>query len=102
MRELLIGTRELATQLSGLVDDNEAQLGPALEDLDRVATILKDNRDNIDDSLRLLAPYFRLVTATMGNGGWLDAYVCGLFDEDSVPVIDSEALRDCDPGRGAP
>jgi phospholipid/cholesterol/gamma-HCH transport system substrate-binding protein len=76
---LLAGTRDLAAQLSGLVADNTAQLRPALDQLDRVNEVLQRNRDNLNRSLQLAGPYYRLLGNAGGNGRWMDMYVCGLI-----------------------
>ncbi len=76
---LLVGTRDLSTQLSGLVADNSARLRPALEKLDVVAAILQRHTENIDRSLRLAGPYFRVLTDSAGSGRWIDSYLCGLM-----------------------
>ncbi|MGW4206953.1 MCE family protein [Lentzea sp. NPDC004789] len=76
---LLTGTRDLARELSGLVQDNQNQLKPALEQLGRVTTILQRNQDNLDRSLSLLAPFYRVFANTLGNGRWFDTYICGLL-----------------------
>ncbi|WP_158844915.1 MCE family protein [Saccharothrix deserti] len=76
---LLNGTRELSKELSGLVADNSAQLRPALEQLDRVATMLQRNQDTIDRSLALMAPFYRVFANVLGNGRWFDVYICGLL-----------------------
>jgi phospholipid/cholesterol/gamma-HCH transport system substrate-binding protein len=34
----------------------------------------------------------------MGNGRWVDSYVCGLFGSDDTPVLDNDVVRDCHPG----
>ncbi|MEV7627913.1 MCE family protein [Actinoplanes sp. NPDC089786] len=78
---LLTGTRQLAAQISGLVADNTATLGPALAALDRVTDVLQRNQDNLTRALALAGPYYRLVGNSIGNGRWFDAYLCGL-----VPV----------------
>ncbi|HEV2371885.1 MAG TPA: MCE family protein, partial [Streptosporangiaceae bacterium] len=44
---LLIGTQQLATQLSGLVGDDQARLHPALATLNQVATLLTENQANL-------------------------------------------------------
>ncbi|ONI84259.1 ABC transporter substrate-binding protein [Actinosynnema sp. ALI-1.44] len=75
---LLAGTRELAKQLGGVVADNQAQLGPALAQLERVTTVLQRNQDNLDRGLRLAGPFYRLIGNAVGNGRWIDTYVCGL------------------------
>lgn len=76
---LLTGTRDLSRQLSGLVQDNQNQLKPALEQLGRVTTILQRNQDNLDRSLALMAPFYRVFANTLGNGRWFDTYICGLL-----------------------
>ncbi|MFD1148133.1 MCE family protein [Saccharothrix hoggarensis] len=76
---LLTGTRELSRELSGLVADNSAQLRPALEQLDRVATMLQRNQDTLNRSLALMGPFYRVFANTLGNGRWFDTYICGLL-----------------------
>jgi phospholipid/cholesterol/gamma-HCH transport system substrate-binding protein len=76
---LLNGTRQLSKELSGLVADNSAQLRPALEQLDRVTTMLQRNQDSLDRSLALMGPFFRVFANTLGNGRWFDVYICGLL-----------------------
>jgi phospholipid/cholesterol/gamma-HCH transport system substrate-binding protein len=77
--ELLNGTRALSVQLQGLVADNNAQLKPALQQLDRVATILQRNQDNLAKSLQQMVPFYRLFANALGNGRWFDTYICGLL-----------------------
>jgi phospholipid/cholesterol/gamma-HCH transport system substrate-binding protein len=76
---LLTGTKTLADELRGLVADNQAQLGPALQELDRVTAILANNQDNLGESLRSLAPYVRMFNNVIGNGRWFEGYICGLL-----------------------
>jgi phospholipid/cholesterol/gamma-HCH transport system substrate-binding protein len=76
---LLTGARDLSRQLTGLVADNTALLRPALEKLDKVSTVLQRNQDNLGHSLQNLAPFYRVFTNALGNGRWLDVYVCGLL-----------------------
>ena len=92
IHDLLVGTTDLSTQLSGLVADNQRQLAPALSKLDTVTGILQRYTDNLDASLKLAGPYFRLVNNATGSGRWIDNYLCGL-------VAENPAL--CMPPRGA-
>ncbi|WP_336321921.1 MCE family protein [Streptomyces lavendofoliae] len=78
IHQLLTGARNLGTQLTGLVRDNERQLGPTLSALGRVTGVLLENRESLDRTLALAGPYYRLVGNTLGNGRWFDTYVCGL------------------------
>jgi phospholipid/cholesterol/gamma-HCH transport system substrate-binding protein len=82
---LLTGTQALSTQLSGLVADDSARLRPMLAELDRVTDVLRRNENNLDRALALAGPYYRLVGNTLGNGRWMDAYVCGLIPAADVP-----------------
>ncbi|KOX23681.1 ABC transporter substrate-binding protein [Saccharothrix sp. NRRL B-16348] len=88
---LLDGTRELSRQLSGLVADNSEQLRPALEQLERVTDVLRNNQDALDRGLALAGPYYRVLNNSLGNGQWVDTYLCGL-------VVDPGARRDCPTG----
>ena len=86
---LLSGSKELATQLQGLVQDNNHQLGPTLTQLDQVTATLQRNQSNLDKGLALIGPYYRLLDNALGNGRWIDTYLCGL-----VPATPG---RDCTP-----
>lgn len=98
VHQMLVGTQRLGTQVRGLIEDNQRQLTPALTKLDDVAEILQSNQQHLDTSLKMLGPYYRMLASTMGNGHWIDAYLCGLFDNTGAPVLDNEALRNCHPG----
>lgn len=97
---LLRGTRELSHQLVGLVSDNNATLGPALTQLDRIATILQRNQGNLDNALRLIGPYYTLLNDAVGSGPWLDVYLCGLFAPNGDPQLNATAERNCSPQAG--
>jgi len=87
IHDLLTGTTDLASQLSGLVADNQRQLAPALSQLDSVTGILQRYTKNIDDSLKLAGPYFRLVDNATGSGRWIDNYLCGLQEDNRDPCV---------------
>ncbi|MFG2090899.1 MCE family protein [Spirillospora sp. NPDC048824] len=74
---MLVGTRDLANELVGLVDDNRRTLGPTLASLGKVTDLLERNQKNLDRTLETAAPYLRLVGNTTGNGRWIDGYLCG-------------------------
>ncbi len=81
IHQLLTGARDLAEQVSGLVADNTEQLAPTLEALNEVTDILQRHRDDLDRTLELAGPYFRVVNNAVGSGRWLDVYLCGLVPE---------------------
>ena len=82
---LLTGTQALATQISGLVAEDSARLGPALAELSQVTDVLQRNQANLSQALSLAGPYYRLVGNSLGNGRWLDTYVCGLIPHSALP-----------------
>ena len=75
---LLVNTTALSTQLEGLVSDNQKTLGPLLDNLHGVLSLLQANQDNLDRSLQLLAPFYRVFANAVGNGRWFDNYICNL------------------------
>ena len=52
-----------------------ADLEPALDHLDNVVDMLLKNQENLDNSLRLMAPFYRVFASTLGNGPWFDTYI---------------------------
>lgn len=97
---LLTGTERLGRELQGLVEDNEATLAPALAELDEVARVLQRNQDNLNAAVRAIGPYYRTVVSAMGSGHWIDSYICGLFDENGVPLLENDVERNCEPVPG--
>ncbi|WP_277681390.1 MCE family protein [Saccharomonospora azurea] len=87
IHQLLTGARDLAEQISGLVADNAEQLGPTLDSLNDVTDILQRHRDDLDRTLELAGPYFRVVNNAVGSGRWLDAYLCGLVPDNRAPCV---------------
>jgi phospholipid/cholesterol/gamma-HCH transport system substrate-binding protein len=85
IHRLLVTASGLAVQLTGLVADNRQQLGPALDRLDRVVTLLKRNQTSLERGIELLAPFARLFANTVGNGRWFDSYVQNLVSVPPVP-----------------
>ncbi|MGC5531192.1 MCE family protein [Streptomyces sp. SR-10] len=83
---LLTGTRDLGTQLTGLVRDNDKQLGPTLRSLGRVTAVLVKNRKSLDKVLAMTGSYSRLIGNTLGSGRWFDNYVCGVVPKNYLPA----------------
>jgi phospholipid/cholesterol/gamma-HCH transport system substrate-binding protein len=75
IHNLLVATQQLSGQLRGLVADTRADLGPALAQLSDVLAVLKKNEENIDESIRLMAPFYRVFANTLGNGSWWDSFI---------------------------
>jgi phospholipid/cholesterol/gamma-HCH transport system substrate-binding protein len=79
IHDLLVTSTQLATQISGLVADNRARLGPALDHLHDVLAILQRNRDNLDQTVAKMAPFIDAFTNVLGNGRWFDSFLDGLL-----------------------
>lgn len=84
--DLLEGVRTLSVQLRGVVADNQEQLRPALETVDKVLGVLEDHRDNIGEILDKEAVFIRVFGNALGNGRWLDNYLCGLIPPATSPL----------------
>lgn len=83
--DLLTGTKHLATELSGVVDDNQGKLDPMLRALDTVTATLEAHKNDLDKALGLLGPYYRQLGNALGNGHWFDSYLCGLVPKNYLP-----------------
>lgn len=89
IHQLLVSTSTLSTELTALVRQSRGDLKPALTQLKRVLDVLGKNEDNIDNSLRLMAPFYRVFANTLGNGPWFDTYIQNL---PPVPSVRSGGL----------
>jgi phospholipid/cholesterol/gamma-HCH transport system substrate-binding protein len=87
VHNLLVATSRLSVQLTGLVRDTRADLQPALDHLDNVVDVLNKNQDNLDNSLRLMGPFYRVFANTLGNGPWFDTYIQNLPPAPALPTL---------------
>ena len=78
INSLLVSTSQLSAQLVGLVRDNEAQLAPALRQLEQVTRFLQRNETSLERTIANMAPFIRLFTNVLGTGRWFDTYVQNL------------------------
>ncbi|MEQ6900625.1 MCE family protein [Nocardioides sp. YIM 152588] len=78
IHDLLVATSDLSTELTSLVKETRGDLKPALDHLESVVDVLVKNEDNLDNSLRLAAPFYRVFASTLGNGPWFDTYIYNL------------------------
>ena len=75
VHELLVSTTTLSTELTTLIRQSRADLAPALAHLENVVAVLNKNEDNLDSSLRLMAPFYRVFANTLGTGPWFDTWI---------------------------
>jgi phospholipid/cholesterol/gamma-HCH transport system substrate-binding protein len=75
IHNLLVSTTRLSKELTLLVQQSRADLKPALTHLENVVAVLNKNEDNLDNSLRLMAPFYRVFANTLGTGPWFDTWI---------------------------
>ena len=85
VHNLLVATSQLSQELTALVKSTRADLKPALDHLDNVVDVLRKNQENLDNSLRLMAPFYRVFASTLGTGPWFDTYI-----QNMPPVPDTK------------
>jgi len=73
--DLLANTSAVSKQLVGLVADNEKELAPALEHLNKVNEVLVKNRDNLAKAIPGAAKYQTTLGEAVSSGFYYTAYV---------------------------
>ena len=87
VHNLLVSTASLGKELTALVKQSRADLAPALTHTEHVLNVLNKNQKNLDLSLRLMAPFYRVFANTLGNGPWFDNYVQNLPPGPQLPRV---------------
>jgi phospholipid/cholesterol/gamma-HCH transport system substrate-binding protein len=82
---LLVSTSGFSQEITLLVKQSRADLKPALSNLEGVVKTLIKNQANLDESLRLMAPFYRVFANTLGSGPWFDTWISNL---PPVPATD--------------
>ena len=70
--------RKLAIQLRGVATDNQAQLKPALKEVDDLLSLLNSKDKELKATLNALGPYASILGNIIGTGPWFDAYAVNL------------------------
>ena len=78
IHNILVSTVTLSQELTALVRQSRADLKPALTHLESVLAVINKNEDNLDRSLELMAPFYRVFANVFGNGPWWDTYIQNL------------------------
>ena len=86
---LLSATSAVSQELTGVVADNEKELAPTLERLNRVTAMLEKNRDNLAKILPGAAKYYLTQGEIVSNGAYYNAFVPNLiFGQLLQPFLD--------------
>ena len=75
VHDLLVSSTTLSKELTTLIRQSREDLKPALAHLENVIAVLNKNEDNLDSSLRLMAPFYRVFANTLGTGPWFDTWI---------------------------
>lgn len=87
VHRLLVSSDQLSRELTTLVQQSRADIGPALRNLKSVVDVLRKNSANLDNSLQLMAPFYRLFTNVLGNGPWFENWITNLPPANGTPSV---------------
>lgn len=80
----------VSRQLAGFINDNRAQLHPALDRLNGALTIVDDRKAKIQQSIKLLSSYAMSLGESVASGPFFKTYVVNLLPGQFLqPFIDS-------------
>lgn len=75
---LIADTSALAQHITGLINENQAELKPTLDKLNSVTAVLEKNRDNLAKALPGLAKYETGLSELVANGPYYVGYIPNL------------------------
>jgi phospholipid/cholesterol/gamma-HCH transport system substrate-binding protein len=80
----------LAHQLSGFIDENRAQLKPALDKLNGVLTIIDNRKGEVQSSIKKLNAYAMSLGESVSSGPFFKAYLANLLPGQFIqPFVDA-------------
>ncbi|MDX2971698.1 MCE family protein [Kribbella solani] len=86
IHQLLVSTQALSAQITALVRENRKDLAPTLQKVNAVLAVLLKNQNDLDASIKGLAPFVRVFTNTLGTGPWFDTYLQNLAPVPEIPL----------------
>lgn len=86
IQRLFVTVSALADELSGVVQDNQRQLKPALKQLNSVLAMLRKNEGNLVSILRQFGPYATRLGSAISSGPFWDAYIQNLIPGNLIPL----------------
>jgi phospholipid/cholesterol/gamma-HCH transport system substrate-binding protein len=84
----------LARQLSGFIDENRAQLRPALDKLNGVLTIVDNRKGQLQKSIKLLNAYAMSLGESVSSGPFFKAYLANLLPGQFIQPFVEAAFKD--------
>lgn len=93
LETLLVSSQQLSDELIATIQQTRGDLTPALEALQTTVDTLRQNKGDLEESIRLYAPLLRYYTTVLGHGRWFDAALFGLTPKLLPPTPTSGAAR---------
>lgn len=100
LNQLIINIGAVSTQLTGFVNDNEAEMQPTLAELHKVMEVMVANRDNISESLDGVSKYMYALGESVSGGPFFYAYIQnfvnlgpGFYTTDLLTPLFSQMLQ---------
>lgn len=91
---LLVNLSAVTSQVQALIDENQAQLEPSLDQLNQVVEMLDRHKQDLQASLKPLQQYATSLGESVASGPFFSAYVMNLLPGQLLqPFIDA-AFRD--------
>ncbi|WP_123026871.1 MCE family protein [Mycolicibacterium stellerae] len=81
---------KLSQQVSGFVADNREQVGPSIDKLNGVLTIVANRKTQLQDSIKQLNSFAMSLGESVSTGPWFNSYVANLLPGQFLqPFIDA-------------
>ena len=74
IHRLLVDVADLSTSVRSMIAQTDADVGPALRDLERVQSVLRAHEADLRTVLHNLAVGSRYIANATGNGPWIELY----------------------------
>jgi phospholipid/cholesterol/gamma-HCH transport system substrate-binding protein len=90
LQEISHNISTVSTQLAGFIDDNRAQLHPALDKLNAVLTIVDNRKGAVQKSITKLTAYTMSLGESVSSGPFFNAYLANLLPGQFIqPFVDA-------------
>lgn len=97
---LLVNLSAVTAQVAALVDDNEAQLRPVLDQLNSVTALLNDRKSDVKNAILPASQYITSLGESVASGPFFKAYIMNLLPGQFIQPFIEAAFREegIDPG----